>query len=239
MHTIACIPGLLCTGAIFDGLAAALPADTPLQINELSDSDAFNTLAARIAEEIPPACVLIGMSMGSYLALMVQRLRPEAVKGLVLIGTNARADTPEAAENRKKTVNRARKHGMQVLAEGLSDLMLGAAQRDNPALRGKIADMAIAPGSEVFARQQSALASRADQSDALGAIHCPVLVITGSEDVITPPAAGAELARMVPQGAQVILEGVGHLPLLEAPQQVAALVARFLTDLPTSESLPE
>jgi pimeloyl-ACP methyl ester carboxylesterase len=237
MTTIACIPGLLCTRAVFDAFVAALPQGAEALTLDLPDSDDFDAIARQIAAQISDDTVLVGMSMGSYLALAVQRLRPQAVAGLVLIGTNARADTPEAAANRQKAVKYAHKAGMRALADSLADLMLGTAQRADPALRNQITDMAEATGAQVFARHQHALATRPDQRAALPTIACPVLVITGREDTITPPATGEELALAVPQGKQVILPGAGHLPLLEAPGQVAGLVARFLTDLPGNEGL--
>ncbi|MCC5969137.1 MAG: alpha/beta hydrolase [Pararhodobacter sp.] len=238
MQPIVCIPGLLCTGAVFDGFASALPNGTAAQVVELPDSDDFAALAAQIARQLPDECVLVGMSMGSYLALAVQQLRPQAVAGMVLIGATARADTPEAAENRFKTVKWARKVGMPALAASLADFLLGAESRDIVALRNQITDMAVATGGDVSARHQTALATRPDQSAALPGISCPVLVITGSEDRVTPPASGEELALCVQNGRHVVLQGAGHLPLLEAPRQVASLVTRFLAELPRNESLP-
>ena len=237
MTTIACIPGLLCTRAVYDAFVASPSGHEKVAVLDLPDSDDFNAMARQIADQIPDDCVLTGMSMGSYLALAARQLRPQAIAGLVLIGTNARADTPEAAANRTKTVKFAQKAGMRALAGSLADLMLSAGQRDNPTLRGQIADMAEATGADVFARHQHALATRPDQRAALHTISCPVQVITGSEDAITPPAAGEEVALSVPQGVQAIIQGAGHLPLLEAPGQVAGLVRRFLAGLPRNDGL--
>lgn len=240
MTTIACIPGLLCTRAVYDAFVAALPqcAPPPPLMLDLPDSDDFSVMAQQIADQLPDGSVLVGMSMGSYLALAVQRLRPRAVAGLVLIGTNARADTPEAAENRQKVIRWARKVGMRAMADSLADQLLGAEARAMTAVRKQIVDMAVETGDEVSARHQNALAARPDQRDALPEIACPVLVITGSEDKITPPAIGKELASSVQNGRQVIIPGAGHLPLLEAPRQVACLVSRFLAELPNTESQP-
>lgn len=239
MTTIACIPGLLCTRAVYDPFVATLPDSVRAEVLDLPNSDDFDVMARQIAARIPQDCVLVGMSMGSYLALAVQQLRPQAVAALVLIGTNARADTPEGAANRQKTVKYARKAGMQALAGTLADVMLGEGRRSDRALRDQIVNMAEATGADVFARHQQALATRPDQRAALHTMACPVLVITGSEDTITPPAAGQEAALSVAKGAQVIIQGAGHLPLLEVPGQVASLVMRFISDLSRNESQPE
>ena len=55
----------------------------------------------------------------------------------------------------------------------------------------------------------------------------PVLVVAGSEDTITPPASCEAIAARFPTGEYRLLEGVGHLSYLDAPDTVNALVAEF------------
>ncbi len=64
----------------------------------------------------------------------------------------------------------------------------------------------------------------------LGAgLDMPLLLIQGGEDRVTPAAANADLlARAVPQARLVMLEGCGHLPEVEEPERVNALVREFL-----------
>jgi pimeloyl-ACP methyl ester carboxylesterase len=65
----------------------------------------------------------------------------------------------------------------------------------------------------------------------LGAgLTMPLLMIQGSEDKVTPAASNAErLAAAVPDARLVMLEGCGHLPEVEMPQRVNALVRAFPT----------
>jgi len=57
----------------------------------------------------------------------------------------------------------------------------------------------------------------------------PVLLIQGAEDRITPLARNASVLREVLVDVRmVVLEGVGHLPEVEAPAMVNGLVGRFL-----------
>jgi 2-hydroxymuconate-semialdehyde hydrolase len=59
----------------------------------------------------------------------------------------------------------------------------------------------------------------------------PLLMIQGSDDRVTPPEANAmRLASAVPQARLVLLEGCGHLPEIEMPERVNALVRVFLTE---------
>jgi 3-oxoadipate enol-lactonase/4-carboxymuconolactone decarboxylase len=56
----------------------------------------------------------------------------------------------------------------------------------------------------------------------------PTLVIAGAADVPTPPEDLAQIAFRVKDGRLVVLSGVGHLAPVEAPDQVAALIASHL-----------
>ncbi len=67
-------------------------------------------------------------------------------------------------------------------------------------------------------------------------VHCPVLVISGDEDAITPHAWAVELAERT-GGALAALEGAGHLPHARDPVQVNLLLRRFVESLqPTTPS---
>lgn len=60
----------------------------------------------------------------------------------------------------------------------------------------------------------------------------PLLLIQGSDDRVTPAAANAErLVAAVPQARLVTIEGCGHLPEIEQPERVNALLREFLTPL--------
>jgi pimeloyl-ACP methyl ester carboxylesterase len=57
----------------------------------------------------------------------------------------------------------------------------------------------------------------------------PLLMIQGEEDQVTPLAANAErLAAALPGARLVVLPGCGHLPEVERPQPVNALIAAHL-----------
>ncbi|MFN3955155.1 MAG: alpha/beta fold hydrolase [Pararhodobacter sp.] len=232
MPPILALPGLLCTHAVFADLQAQLPGHH-MACPAIPALDDFEAIADALAQHLQPETTLLGMSMGAYLALALTQRFPAQVSRLVLVGASARPDTPQGAESRHKVVGWARKVGADRLAEGIADQMLGAAQRQAPHLRARLREMANAIGLETFARHQSALTTRPDARPALPGITCPALVITGAEDSVTPPDHGRELAEGLPNGWHLVLEGIGHMPVLEAPETVARALARFL---PPSEA---
>lgn len=63
-----------------------------------------------------------------------------------------------------------------------------------------------------------------------GNIRCPVDIIWGEDDPWIPLARGKKLHGLVPQSTFTTLSGVGHLPQLEAPDQVIDLLLTFLRE---------
>ena len=77
-----------------------------------------------------------------------------------------------------------------------------------------------------------------DRDDVLAAVsrvQCPVLVIHGDEDAISPHARGEALARAM-RGELVTLEGSGHIPLARDPVKVNLLLRDFVTPRPPART---
>jgi pimeloyl-ACP methyl ester carboxylesterase len=68
---------------------------------------------------------------------------------------------------------------------------------------------------------------RFDGDAVLAALAVPVLVVTGSEDAFFTVASQRRIADAAQRGDLVVLDGVGHMSLWEAP----AALARLLEDL--------
>jgi 3-oxoadipate enol-lactonase len=63
----------------------------------------------------------------------------------------------------------------------------------------------------------------------LGAVQAPTLVAVGEHDKPDFRAIAERLARELPNAELVVIDGAGHLPPLERPDETAALVRRFLS----------
>lgn len=63
-----------------------------------------------------------------------------------------------------------------------------------------------------------------------GSIRCPVRVVWGKEDPWIPLERGKALHALVPQASFVALDGVGHLPQLEAPDLILKQLVGFFSD---------
>ena len=61
----------------------------------------------------------------------------------------------------------------------------------------------------------------------------------GSEDGATPPAVVEALAAGISGARYRLIDGVGHIPCVEAPDTVATLISEFLTDVTTTGKDPQ
>jgi pimeloyl-ACP methyl ester carboxylesterase len=70
-----------------------------------------------------------------------------------------------------------------------------------------------------------------DLTRELDSITVPTLVICGTSDVITPPAESRRIARRIPDARLELLEGAGHMLMLERAEAVDELITQFARDV--------
>jgi pimeloyl-ACP methyl ester carboxylesterase len=91
--------------------------------------------------------------------------------------------------------------------------------------------MVLRAGAAQLVAQNRAVMQRPDLRPHLPSLACPLLLITGETDGVTPPEHAREIAAAVP-GAQLhLIDDAGHLPTLEAPQRVSQLMLQWLEAL--------
>lgn len=71
----------------------------------------------------------------------------------------------------------------------------------------------------------------ADLRDAIGTIAVPTLVAVGDQDLSTPVDLVRDMASHIPGARFEIIAGSGHIPSIEQPRALAALMTRFLSEI--------
>ncbi|HID88588.1 MAG TPA: alpha/beta hydrolase [Anaerolineae bacterium] len=162
--------------------------------------------------------VLIGHSMGGAIAQTVALAHPRRVDGLVLLATAARLRVaPAILEGLETDFERTiRLISQWAWGPGADPLWIE---------RGR--EMMEACGPHVL-RKDFLACDRFDIRNRVTEISCPTLVLVGSEDRMTPLRFGQWLADQLPKGKFVLVEGAGHMLMLERPQEVLEVVTAFL-----------
>ena len=166
-------------------------------------------LVARIEGEL----AVVGASLGGYVALSMARRARARVRGLLLAGARAAADTPERRAARDDAIRVLRKDGVEAWAP--------AAPAPPPPERT----------ADELVRTVEALRDRTDASDVVRAFQGPLWVAVGEKDPYLPVDEARELVAAAPNGRLELFEGVGHFPNLEQPDRFNALLREFLSAL--------
>ncbi len=174
--------------------------------------------------------VVVGMSMGGYVAFALCRAHPERVRALVLVDTRAEADSEEAARGRLDTAEKVSKEGSAVIADEMVAKLFapGAPEEMKARWRGVIASTS----PEGVAAALRAMAERPDSTATLRALGRPVLAVVGEEDTITPVKDARRMVETSGDAALEIVPGAGHMAPVERPEPVASALRRFLDGLP-------
>lgn len=197
------------------------PAITPI-IPDLDAQDDVQTMARDVLEQVPDRFVLVGMSMGGYVAFEILRLARERVSHLMLVNTRATKDDPGV---RRRRLLLARLSGRNLPFRGVNDAMLDDMlhpdHRHNRALVGLLSDMAEDLGRDVFKRQIRAVANRPDSMALLADIDIPCTVMVGTADRVISPESHHDMAARIAGARMVEVAGAGHYVPLEQPDILA------------------
>ena len=223
------LPGLLEDADAFQPLVIGLADVATIVVADLTRSNTIPGLAKDALDQAPAEKFLLaGHSMGGYVALEVMRQAPGRVTALALLNTNARPDSPESTENRRRLMALAERD-FEAVSTTLLPKLMTREHLEDPVLTGMIGSMALAVGKEAFRRQEEAIIGRIDSRPHLKDIRCRTVVIAARHDQLMPVEILKELADGIPGARLEIVEDSGHMASIEQPERVAALMRAWVT----------
>lgn len=176
--------------------------------------------------------VLVGSSMGGYMALRFALRYPNRTAGLVLVGTTAQGNTgEEISEFLAKFEELDGEDRMPSdWAEWCTSVLFSArAHREQPELIRAWLERAINffPG-EPFIEEARCWLFRDDFTDRLSEITVPTLVVHGVADMAIPIDRALPMAELIPNADLLTVPDAGHLVNLEASDVVNKAFLAFL-----------
>lgn len=191
-------------------------------------------LANSVAQAMPERVHVVAWSLGGQVALQWAGVAPPQIAKMVLIGTTPsfaqRADwahgmsdavMAEFAASLEQDYEGTLKRFLSLQARSGDDARATiAALREKLFTRGRPSIETLRAGLKIL--------SDLDMRVAVAAIQHPTLVIHGSHDTLTPPAAAQWLAAAMPQAQLALISGAAHAPFLSHPQATLDAIDRFL-----------
>jgi pimeloyl-ACP methyl ester carboxylesterase len=222
------LPGFLCDEDLWRDQLTGLADVADGRVADLGHGDSIAGLARQVLATAPPRFALAGFSFGGYVAQEIARQAPQRIERLALLDTSFHADTPERIAQRRAANKSVSLPGEFLgMTEQLLPSFIAAERLHDTALVQRINAMTLRQGREVFVRQNAM--RREDGAAVLRGLACPVLVLCGRHDVLTPPALHREMAALMPQAGLVVVEDSGHMSPMEQPAAVILAMRQWLS----------
>lgn len=184
--------------------------------------------------------VLAGNSMGGWIAWNYALAHPERLKGLVLIDASG-APLPPGIEPTPPIGFRL------ALTPGVNRLMREITPRSmiekslrqtvsveasvTPTVVDRYWELLHYPGNRRATAIRFASARNTATPDQLARISVPTLILWGKEDRLVPVEAAAVFDRHIPNSRAIVYDGIGHLPMEEAPYRSVADLTAFMNEV--------
>ena len=204
-------------------IAIDLPGHGERAGEPFSMAAASDAVIAAIEAEVPSGrAVVVGLSLGGYVAIEAAERCPERVAGLVLSGCSAEPVGPVGALFRFLAwgLDHAPTRPLDAANRGYFRMRYGHAVAD-PIIAGGFWATGGAQALRVLARTRFV--------ERLARLWTPVLVVNGALDPVFGPG-GDPWAAACRRGRHVVLSRAMHLANLDRPGAFSALVAAFTAD---------
>ncbi|PHQ80643.1 MAG: alpha/beta hydrolase [Phycisphaera sp.] len=165
---------------------------------------------------------LVGNSFGGHVALRLALDYPDLVDSLILAGSSGLIE--------KTMVKGAQIRPSRAwLGEKLEELFYDKANVREEDLDRAHAELSVRGGARAMIRL-SRSARRDHLGERISGVACPVLLVWGKQDVVTPPEAAQQFASNLPDSRMVWFDECGHVPMIEQPDKFAQAMAQFVDE---------
>jgi pimeloyl-[acyl-carrier protein] methyl ester esterase len=187
-----------------------------------------------LLEPVPEGATLLGWSLGGQWALRAAAAAPQRIRRLVLVCTTPRfvqdahwphglpaAALAEFAARLKGQYRQTLRDFLQLQVRGSSNAeVVRATLLQALLIHGEAKPVALEAGLHLLATQ--------DLRQLATTINVPTLLISGQRDRVTPPAAAAALAKLLPDCRLLEMARAAHVPFLSHPGQFLLALQAFL-----------
>jgi 3-oxoadipate enol-lactonase len=172
--------------------------------------------------------IVCGLSVGGMIAQGLYARRKDLVRALILCDTAPKIGDATSWNARIETVEH---DGIGALADGILERWFTPDFRrdDNPEFAGYRNMLTRSPVAG-YAGTCAALRD-CDYTNEAKQIGVPTLCVVGDQDGSTPPELVLAMAKLIPAARYEVTGGAGHLPCIEQPETLVAVIRAFISGL--------
>ncbi len=195
---------------------------------ETSLEDMAHCVNAILDHEQIDRAVIAGHSMGGYAGFAMANIYPEKVAGLCVIHSTPTADDEDRKKIRLKAIELLKKGGKTAfVSQMIPNLFSPKTRTKNAALVQEQTELALEMPEESMINYYQAMIGRADYSDWLPDIKCPVQWIIGIDDSLIPCTKLLKLSYVAPINFVQVYADCGHMSMLECPDRLINDLSEF------------
>ncbi|MBI3482833.1 MAG: alpha/beta hydrolase [Bacteroidetes bacterium] len=168
--------------------------------------------------------IVIGHSLGGYVALAMAKKHSESFAGLGLFQSTAYPDSEEKKTNRNKVIEFVKTHGIdQFIDTFVPGLFF---EKKHPAIP-VVFKIARQTSTETLVGYAAAMRDRNSSIDFIKNYKRPMLILGGDQDTIIPGEVMQELGRLAPYSVIHLLKDTSHMAMYESPDETTKIVEIF------------
>lgn len=197
-------------------------------IADMSMEGLAEVLKAILDKEGGPGAVVVGHSMGGYIALALAEKYPEYLSGFGLLHSTAYADNEEKKAARRKGIAFIRQHGTaEFLKTSVPNMFSPITKAEDQSLIDNFLKESNNFSPDSLVSYYEAMMKRPDRTAVLQNARVPVLFVMGENDSIIPLSDGLKLCSLPEKSYIHILRKSGHMGMWEEPDHTNEILEQF------------
>ena len=173
--------------------------------------------------------IILGHSMGGYVALEMLHQKPSEIKGIGLIHSHAAADSEEKKANRDKSISFVQKHGTKEFLDLFPNQLVAPHRVSDLALMNQVRSLTKNTSVEAIIAASKAMRDRKERISLLNSVETPILWLVGEQDNFVSVSEIYQQASQSRRSMLEVLPNVGHLSVFEDPQKFTNAVYKYIS----------
>ncbi len=172
--------------------------------------------------------VVIGHSLGGYVALAMIEQRPDLIDGLILFHSTALPDSAERKESRNKVIDFVNRNGAKEFTTNFIAPLFADPQHEDIE---RIKQIAATTDKATVVGYAKAMRDRPDRTKTIRRYEKPTLYMAGAKDQGIPLASVEHQTEGCETCEIYVMDNVAHMGMIESPAAAAARIKEFLNKI--------